>query len=115
MLQAAQRFVAGGGQRLAAGPAAVRIAGKQVRVELRGDDDAGATASVLRQRLADDRLGMSEGVAVGRVDEVPARSRNRARIASDSCTLEPQPHSSPNVIAPRQRGLTRSPECPNVT
>ncbi len=36
-------------------------------------------------------------------------------IASDSATLEPQPQSSPKVIAPRQNGLTRSPEFPIVT
>ena len=36
-------------------------------------------------------------------------------IASESFTLEPQPQSSPNVIAPRQRGETRKPEWPRVT
>ena len=35
-------------------------------------------------------------------------------IASDSATLDPQPQSSPKVIAPRQNGLTRSPEWPIV-
>ena len=35
--------------------------------------------------------------------------------AWDSWTLEPQPQSSPKVIAPRQRGLTLSPDRPRVT
>jgi len=36
-------------------------------------------------------------------------------IVSDSATLDPQPQSSPKVIAPRHNGLTRKPECPRVT
>ncbi len=36
-------------------------------------------------------------------------------MASDSATLDPQPQSSPKVMAPRQKGLTRNPERPSVT
>ena len=45
----------------------------------------------------------------------PPRSMYPERMASDVATSEPQPQSSPNVIAPRQNGLTRSPESPSVT
>jgi len=45
----------------------------------------------------------------------PPRSKKRAMMVSASCTDEPQPHSSPNVIAPRQKRLTRNPELPSVT
>src|SRR6202022_1467692 len=45
----------------------------------------------------------------------PPRSMKRAMMASDSETLDPQPQSSPKVMAPRQKGLTRSPEFPRGT
>ena len=47
--------------------------------------------------------------------KLPPRSMKRSMIASDSSTLEPQPQSSPKVMAPRQSGLTRRPERPSVT
>ena len=36
-------------------------------------------------------------------------------MVSESFTLEPQPQSSPKVMAPRQSGETRRPERPRVT
>src|ERR1700682_841183 len=35
-------------------------------------------------------------------------------MVSESATLAPHPRSSPNVMLPRQSGLTRSPERPSV-
>jgi hypothetical protein len=32
----------------------------------------------------------------------------------ESATLAPQPQSSPNVMAPKHKGLTRNPDFPSV-
>jgi hypothetical protein len=86
-LQAPQRLVALRDDRLAARTAAVRIAGKQVAEEL-GRDDVAVARPALDEEVADDLLGMP---------------------------LAPQPLSSPEVMTPRQNGLTRRPERPSVT
>src|SRR5882672_8505370 len=46
--------------------------------------------------------------------KLPPRSRKLASIEWASEGLEPHPRSSPNVIVPRQNGLTRKPELPRV-
>ena len=71
-LQPAQRLLAAGRERLAAGAAAVRIAREEVARELGGDDDAVAPARVAADVVADDLLGVAVGVDVGGVDEVAA-------------------------------------------
>src|ERR1700722_20856571 len=47
--------------------------------------------------------------------KLPPRSRYSAIITSESSGLAPQPRSSPNVMVPRQNGLTLRPERPSVT
>ncbi len=47
--------------------------------------------------------------------KLPPRSRNASRMRFASSGSEPQPHSLPKVIVPRQSGLTRRPEWPMVT
>src|SRR5258708_32151813 len=67
-----QRLRQGGDDSLAAGAAAVGIAGIEAAEELRGDDDAIALAAIAANVVADDLLGMSLGVDVGGVDEISA-------------------------------------------
>src|SRR5688572_2483033 len=45
----------------------------------------------------------------------PPSSMYLSKTARATCSSEPQPHSVPNVIVPRQNGLTRSPDRPSVT
>jgi len=70
-----------------------------------------------RQALADERarIAVALGVAVRGVDEVAAAIEEASMIRFASSGSEPQPHSLPKVIAPRQSGLTRRPEWPIVT
>ena len=73
-------------------------------------------AAMAAEVVADDRLGVAVRVAVGGIDEVAAP----VEVAVDDRLrrlgrCDPQPQSSPKVIAPRQSGLTRRPEWPSVT
>src|SRR5579863_736804 len=45
----------------------------------------------------------------------PPFSRYRLNIAREGSSSAPQPHSVPNVMVPRLKGLTRNPERPSVT
>jgi hypothetical protein len=66
----------------------------------------------LGQRLAHDLLGLAEGVDVGRVDEVDAGVERRVDDA-DRLVVVGLPQA-PNIMAPRQSGLTLIPVRPRV-
>src|SRR3954462_2081532 len=71
-LQAPQRLLAGGDDRLAARPAAVRISQVQVSAELGRDDETVAACGMAADVVADNLLGVPLCVEVRGVDEVAA-------------------------------------------
>jgi hypothetical protein len=66
----------------------------------------------LGQGLADDLFGLAEGVDVGRIDEIDARIEG-AMDDADGLVVVGVPQA-PNIMAPRQSGLTLTPVRPSV-
>ena len=91
--QAAERFFALGDDGLAVRAAAVGVAHEHVGHELRREDDAVALLPIVREVLADDRLGVTLRVPVRRVDEVAAA----IEVAHRGCAWPP-PARSPSPI-----------------
>jgi len=71
-LQAAQRVLARGNDRLAPRASSVGISGVEIPAELRREDEALAPRRVMPDVIADDLLGVALRVEVRGVDEIAA-------------------------------------------